>query len=345
MRKKLLSQIWLVAAIAVAHTGLADAQDTVNKTGTTTAKFLSIPIGARALGMGAAYVAVSSDATATYWNPAFLGHLEKNEIYFMHSELFADITLDFVSFVYPVSGLGTVGLSLTAIGYGDMTITTVDDPEGLNTGEFSAASFALGVSYGRQLTDAFAIGGTFKYISESIWNSKATGIALDVGTVFTTPFRGIRLGVSISNFGQKMQISGDDLLVQQDIDPNIGGNNTSVNARLATDRFDLPLSLRIGAAYDALKTDNSRLTVEVDGLHPNDNSESVNTGAELALLGERFFLRGGYRNLFLDDNENSYSAGFGLRYAAPSVTFRFDYAYSDLEHLQGIHQFGFSVVF
>ncbi len=345
MKRNLVINGLLVAALWVAQAGLAGAQDTVNKAGTTAAKFLSIPIGARALAMGGAYVAVADDATGAYWNPGFLGHLEKSEIYFMHSEYFADITLDYVSFVYPVSGFGTVGLSLTALGLGDMTITTVDDPEGLNTGEFSAASFAIGLSYGRQLTDAFAIGGTFKYVSESIWNSKASGIALDVGTIFTTPFRGIRLGVSISNFGQKMQFSGDDLLVQQDIDPTINGNNTSVNARLATDRFDLPLSLRIGAAYDALKTDNSRLTVEVDGLHPNDNSESVNAGAELALLKERFFLRGGYRNLFLDDNENSYSAGFGLRYAAPSVTFRFDYAYSDLKHLQGIHQFGFSVVF
>ncbi|NUO79053.1 PorV/PorQ family protein [candidate division KSB1 bacterium] len=323
----------------------AMAQNTVNKTGTTAAKFLSIPVGARAMAMGGAFVANADDATAAYWNPGLLNHLEKTELYLMHSEYLADIKLEYVSFAFPLADLGTVALSVTAMNMGEMLITTVDDPEGLDTGTFDAGSFAVGVSYSRRLTDAFSIGGTFKYVSENIWNSRATGIALDAGTIFRTPFKGIRLGVSIANFGTKMQISGDDLLVQQDIDPTIEGNNTSVNARLATDRFDLPLNLRIGAAYDAMQTDHSRLTLEVDGLHPNDNSESVSGGAELALLKERFFLRGGYRNLFQEDSENSYTAGFGLRYASESITFRIDYAYADQQHLQGIHQIGFALAF
>lgn len=342
-RKVALLKITTVFALVCAS--FTSAQDTVNKTGTSAAKFLAIPVGARAMAMGGAFVANAYDATAAYWNPGLLNHLEKTELYFMHSEYLADIKLEYLSFAFPLSELGTVALSITAMNMGEMLITTVDDPEGVATGTFDAGSFAVGVSYGRRLTDAFAIGGTFKYISENIWNSRATGIALDAGTIFQTPFKGIRLGVSISNFGTKMQISGDDLLVQQDIDPSIEGNNTSVNARLATDRFDLPLNLRIGAAYDAVKTEHSRLTVEVDGLHPNDNSESVNSGAELALLKERFFLRGGYRNLFQADNENSYTAGFGLRYAGESLSIRIDYAYAEQQHLQGIHQIGFALAF
>ena len=343
-----MRKISLVSNLAVAGVmlaGMLRAQDTVSKTGTTAAKFLSIPVGARAMAMGGAYVACSYDATAAYWNPGMLNHLEQNEIYLMHSEYLADISFDYASFVLPVSDFGTVALSVTSLSMGEMLITTVGDPEGTNTSTFDAGSIALGVSYGRRLTDNFAIGGTFKYISETIWNSAATGIALDVGTIFTTPFDGIRLGVSITNFGTKMQISGDDLLVQQDIDPSIEGNNTSVNARLSTDKFDLPLGLRFGLAYDAIKRENTRLTVAADGLHPNDNTESVNTGAELALLQERFFLRGGYRNLFLEDNEGSYTAGFGLRYAAGSLVMRVDYAYADQQHLQGIHQIGFALAF
>jgi hypothetical protein len=342
-RKAFLLKI--LSAFMLMCVALASAQDTVNKTGTSAAKFLAIPIGARAMAMGGAFVANADDATAAYWNPGLLNHLEKTELYLMHSEYLADIKLEYVSFAFPLAEIGTVALSVTAMNMGEMLITTVDDPEGLDTGTFDAGSYAIGVSYSRRLTDAFAIGGTFKYVSENIWNSRATGIALDAGTIFRTPFKGIRLGVSISNFGTKMQISGDDLLVQQDIDPSIEGNNTSVNARLATDRFDLPLNLRIGAAYDAMKTEHSRLTLEVDGLHPNDNSESVNGGAELALLKERFFLRGGYRNLFQEDNENSYTAGFGLRYASEAITFRIDYAYADQRHLQGVHQIGFALAF
>ena len=38
--------------------------------GAHAAEFLSHGVGARALGMGGAFVAVADDATATYWNPA-----------------------------------------------------------------------------------------------------------------------------------------------------------------------------------------------------------------------------------------------------------------------------------
>ena len=34
------------------------------------AEFLSVPVGARAVGMGGAFTAVSDDATSPWWNPA-----------------------------------------------------------------------------------------------------------------------------------------------------------------------------------------------------------------------------------------------------------------------------------
>lgn len=323
----------------------AAGQESVTKVGTTSAKFLTIPVGARATAMGGAFSAIANDASAVYWNPGMLYLLPKNEIYLMHSDYFADISLEFVSAVFRWEGFGAVGLSITSLNMSEMLVTTVDDPEGVNGSTFDAGSFAVGVSYGRSLTDKFAIGGTFKYISEAIANSKAHGVAVDVGTIFTTPFAGIRFGANISNFGQKLQITGEDLLVQKDIDPINNGNNETINANLSTDKFDLPLNLRIGLAYDPIKTATSRLTVALEGSHPNDNAESVNAGAELATFNERFFLRGGYRNLFLEDSESSYTLGFGLQHRTRALHFRLDYAFSQLERLQDINQFGFSICF
>ena len=57
----------------------------VNKTGTTSAKFLSIGVGSNAVGMGGAYTAVADDATAMYWNPAGLSFHDTKEIYFNHA--------------------------------------------------------------------------------------------------------------------------------------------------------------------------------------------------------------------------------------------------------------------
>ena len=47
-----------------------------------------------------------------------------------------------------------------------------------------------------------------------------------------------------------------------------------------------------------------RLSYAIDALHPNDNTEAVNTGFELA-VGETFFLRGGHANLFRENEKKS----------------------------------------
>ncbi len=317
----------------------------VTKIGTTAAKVLSIPVGSRALGMGGAFVSVADDATALYWNPSGIARLDRNEFVFMHSNWLADIRFDFVGLVISMGNAGTVGLSFTAMTMDEMDITTEYDPEG--TGEtFSAASFVAGLSFARNLTTNFSIGGTVKYITENIWNSNATGIAIDIGTLFVTPFQGVKLGASISNFGQKMQIMGDDLLVQKDIVGNQAGNNESVNAYLATDKFDLPLTMRIGISKDIINTDFNRLVVAVDGLHPNDNTESFNIGGEYSTLRNIVSFRGGLKSLGMKDREEKFGIGIGFNYfMGGGRRIKIDYAYEQFVHLNDIHQFTLAVKF
>ncbi|MFQ6618851.1 MAG: PorV/PorQ family protein [Fidelibacterota bacterium] len=317
----------------------------VTKVGTTAAKFLSIPVGSRALAMGGSFVSVADDATAMYWNPGGIARLYRREIILIHSEWLADINFDYAGIVLPSGGLGTFGLNFTSMNMGEMQITTEDEPEG--TGEsFSAGSFAFGFSFARNLTDRFSIGANVKYIEEHIWNSKSSGIAIDVGTLFTMPLKNIRFGASISNFGQKLGIKGDDLLVQKDIDATIAGNNESVNAYLATDKFDLPLLLRIGFSMDIMNTDESRLTVSVDGLHPNDNTESINLGGEFSMFRNIISIRAGYKSLFLKDGDEEFTVGGGLNYELMrGFILKVDYAYENFVHLNDIHKFSLGLMF
>ena len=44
--------------------------------GVRAAEFLEIPVGARGIGMGSAYSAVTDDISSIWWNPAGLGFLE-----------------------------------------------------------------------------------------------------------------------------------------------------------------------------------------------------------------------------------------------------------------------------
>lgn len=330
------------AQVAVAQ--FATATRDVAKRGTTAADFLGIPVGARAAAMGGALTASVNDASSIYWNPAGLASMQSG-IGFMaeYAEWLAEIDFNFVALVVPTN-MGTFGIGITSMRTPEMDVTTVEQQNG--TGEtFTAGSYALSLSYGRALTDRFSIGGTAKVINERIWHSSASGVAIDIGTTFVTPFEGIRLAAAISNFGTKMQMSGDDLLAVIDIDPNNGGNNESNRALLRTDAFDLPLIMRIGLAGEVVQTGSSRLTLAVEALNPNNSEQYVNVGAEVGLLGDLIMFRGGYSELFLTDNVRSLTLGAGINYSFGPLDFTVDYAYEAQEFFSDVNRFTMSVGF
>lgn len=331
-----------VAALALAVFFFSTASGQVTKVGTTAATFLSIPVGARALGMGGAFVGVANDASAMYWNPAGIAPLVKTEALFSHADWIADIGFNYGGIVIPLHEFGTIGLNFTSMSMDDMERTTEDQPEG--TGEmFSAGSLAVGVCYARSLTEWFSIGANIKYINEHIWNSTASGFAIDLGTLFQTPFDGLKFGAGISNFGQKLQMSGSDLSVLKDISPN-NGNNPNVPAALTTDAFDIPLVLRIGFAYEPIVNEDEHLTLAVDAAHPNDNSESLNLGGEFTVLNELLALRAGYKALGALDSEEKYTLGGGVRYEfTPGMIAHVDYAYEQFGRLQNVHKFAITL--
>lgn len=312
----------------------------VKKTGTTAAKFLSIGIGPRANAMGGAFTSISNDASALYWNPAGIALVDKYEGLFTYTTLFADINTDFLGVVIPAGEAGTFGFSVTAVNYGTMDVTTELYPEG--TGEtFTAGSYEFGLSYARFITDEFLVGITTKYIREDIYNSSASGFAFDVGTIFTTPFYGIKFSSSITNYGSKMQMSGQDLLIQYDSDPTRNGNNANVDAYYSTDQFELPLRLQIGLSKEFTFLDDQKFTIAIDGIHPNDNSQYLNVGGELSLFKNMLSLRAGYKTLFLQDSQEGLTLGVGVHYdGLQFFDISVDYAYQKYTYLGNTQSFG-----
>lgn len=313
----------------------------ITKTGTTAAKFLSIGVGPRAISMGGAFTSIGNDASALYWNPAGIAKLNNYEAMFSHTNLFKDleISLNYAAIVIPTDGWGNFGASITSLDYGMMDVTTEYYPEG--TGEkFSASSYAFALSYSRVITEDFSAGITVKYIRELIFNSSADGIAFDIGTIFNTPFFGIKFSSIISNYGSKMQMLGEDLLLRYDADPQREGNNETVDAYIKTDKFDLPLKLQIGISKEIELFENQKLTLAVDATHANDNAEYLNIGGEFSLFNDLFFLRAGYKALFLEDSQEGLTLGVGINYNIEVINFGFDYAFQEYEFLGNTHSFG-----
>jgi len=322
----------------------AEAQ-LIGRVGTTAAPFLKIGVGARALGMGEAYTTQAEDITGIYWNPAGLANIPKIQVLLNHYDYIADLYFNYGAVVLPVENFGTLGAFIGYLGMPDIERTTIQFPNG--TGEkVSANSFVIGISYARPLTERFSIGGSVKYIRETIWHSTASGFAIDAGVFYRTFFKNIKIGMSITNFGTDMKMEGRDMLIQHDINDNFEGNNENIGGHLDSDDFPLPILFRVGISANVLKDffemEDYDWILAVDAVHPNDNKEYLSTGTEVR-IHDMIALRAGYRQLLLEDREGGLTFGFGINVSVMGADVNVDYANVDFGRLD--RQNKFSLIF
>ncbi len=315
-----------------------------NKVGTTAAPFLGIGPGPRAVAMGGAFTAVANDPTALYWNPSGISRYSRTQVLLEHTNYLLGTSYNFFAAIIALNQDNAVGLSVTNLTYGSSEVTTVDQPDG--TGEtWNANDWAIGVSYSRNLTDRFSIGGTAKMIMQQIWRESATGFALDAGLLYITPFNDLKIGMEIANFGTDMRMTGQDVLLTVSPNPSVVGSNTNVPAEYYTNSYPLPLIFRVGLAMDVVNSRDNRLTLAVDATHPSDNVQSMNMGAEYC-WNNLISARVGYKSLFVPDNQEGLTLGIGLNYDISSVfNLKLDYAYQNYGLLKNIQKFGLTLGF
>src|SRR5690606_31643396 len=132
------------------------------------------------------------------------------------------------------------GFQIAQLDYGRMDVRTVALPDG--TGEtFGASDLVMGITYAQPLTNAFYIGGSAKYVRQSIYDMSANTFAFDIGFVLESDYlNGMKLAASIMNFGGKMRMDGVNSRVFVDIDPTSSGSNDALPAKLESRDWDLP---------------------------------------------------------------------------------------------------------
>src|ERR1017187_10249490 len=86
--------------------------------GTTSANFLKLGIGPRAVAMGEAQVGLADDVYATYWNPAGLAQLQNREAGFVQTQYLQDIQSQYAAYAHPHPTLGTSAGSFTYLHVG-----------------------------------------------------------------------------------------------------------------------------------------------------------------------------------------------------------------------------------
>ena len=317
----------------------------MTKTGTTVAQFLKISMDARSSAMGGAVTGQETNLTGIYWNPASMVGQDGIGIQFGSYDWLVAMKYQFATIGIDLGKNNVIGFNIVNLSSPEDLVRTVAEPYG--TGEkFSTNDLSVGLTYSTMLTDRFSIGGSVKYIQQNIWHSTAKTIALDIGTLFKTPFNNTRLGASISNYGGKMRMEGRDQKISIDPDQDNEGNVEFVNAVYETEYFPLPLIFRVGLSGELIQKEFITLTYGIDAIHPNDNSEYVNIGVELN-YSDKFFLRGGIPSLFKEDQIEGPSFGVGLNYPINrmSTLLRIDYSLSDFGPLDEVQRLNLSFNF
>lgn len=198
--------LFLTIAITIIATGPAAATKYAGE-------FLKSPVGPRAIGMGGAFIAVTDDATAPYWNPAGMVYLPYREVVAQHAEQFGSlVNHDYVTGVFPLGGpngrQSAFGVSAIRVAVDDIPITP--RPEGLRPGDYldygidndpstpdygdhngewdpgerllltgdnlfmaSSSDLAVMLSFARQRGAHWAVGGNLKFVRQSIPNDAA----------------------------------------------------------------------------------------------------------------------------------------------------------------------------
>lgn len=321
----------------------ASGLEAQSKVGTTAANFLVIPIGPRATGMGGGFVAVANDVSAAFWNAGGLSRLAGNEFMATHAAWFVGTSVNWVGVAVKLDDDNALAFSVHQLDYGKEEITTTSQPNGTGQ-EWDAQDISFGVSYARNLSDRFSIGGTAKYISQRIWNENASAFALDVGLLFRTQYNDLKIGMNIANFGTEMQLDGKDLLQPVDIDPAHAGNNDNIVASMTTKPWTLPLLFTVGVGMDAYRAETFVWTVAADAAYPNNQTAYVNVGTEI-VWNDMVALRSGYNSLFKDRSQEGPCAGIGVRYAIGSIVARVDYSYMDYGIFNAISRYSFALSF
>lgn len=301
-----------------------------NKYGLSAARELLIPVGSVSTALGGSNLASVSGVDALYWNPSGLSSLNGKmaEVLFSNQIYIADIHVNYFAGAYKIPNIGTLALSIKALDFGDIPVTTANNPEG--TGEtYSPTYLTGGLSYARAMTDRISFGATAKVIYNKISRETSTGFAFDFGLNYNVIGSGLRFGVALKNLGPSMTFSGPDL--EQFFQPPGTPAGTPQEPRsISLADFELPTALSLGISYD-FKLDQ-RNNIMANGTFQNNSfsTDDFNLGLEYN-FNKLVYLRGGYQLSSDNSDDKTFTGatfGAGLRYnAGTNFNIGFDYAY------------------
>ena len=315
-----------------------------NRTGTAGAQELLIPTGANGIALAGSNIAFASGVDAIFWNPAGLARGGfSTEAFFSHESYLAGIGVDYGAVGVTFGTVGTFAASFKSIAFGNIPVTTEDNPDGTGA-TYSPTYMVAGLTYSKVLSDRISVGANFNFIDETIMSTTASGFSLDAGVEYNgLIIPELKLGVAIKNLGPNMTFTGSNLLRQGSTVGDIRGTQW-YDVQAAS--FELPSQMDVALAYDKKLGEMNDVTIFGDFENNNYSSDVYKFGLQYG-FNNMLFLRGGYNyspNAPKDQTGQTseifdYTFGAGINYNLGDVNFTLDYAYEHVLLLTSINVF------
>lgn len=283
-----------------------------DRSGQAGASHLLIDPWARTSGMAGAGVAEVRGLESVFSNVAGLTSVRKTELAFNRTQYLVGsgcgININSIGIAQHLGkqkDFGVIALSFFSQNFGDVMITTTDQPEG-GLGHFSPTLTYIGLHYAKSFNNFIKGGVSIKIINERISDSKATGFAIDAGVQYVTgKFENFKIGVTLKNIGLPMRYSGDGLSIRA----RITSQDYEQTLEMRSAEFEMPSLLSIGISYDLLffgaeYADYSKEDLAAEGLTRDDAEHRLTfAGAFTANSYTRdvfsIGLEYGFRNIFM----------------------------------------------
>ncbi len=291
----------------------------------------SAAYGARPLGMGGAFVALSNDTNAVFTNPAGLSQLYDWSVTSMSTKLLTQVDYTMGALTYRW-GVGTIGL-----GYVGTTAPCGDQYDEFGSPSGSPINYTSSMvllSYGLDMASAMkmsksmgniSVGASAKLASmgfSGIDKATASGTAFDLGLMLTPKNFPVTYGVAFRNIGGALKWESG---TKENIE---GSTRLGACARIiGADGFyaAVPGEL-LGSADIDLPSDKRLSTIHIGLEYRIFNILSVRAGLDQGQLSKT-------------EVSNDLTAGVGVEYSG----FRFDYAYRKSSQAEDMSSHYFSL--
>ncbi|KPL02869.1 MAG: hypothetical protein AMJ73_08090 [candidate division Zixibacteria bacterium SM1_73] len=262
--------------------------------------FQQLGLGARALGMGGAFVAVADDATAGFRNPAGLVQVQMRTFGASYRKMTLDRRLGYITYCQPIREEATISIGWTNVGVSDVKGR---NENGEITEEIKNYENAVELFFGRKILNELSVGLRIGYVQYNLANISAYGVGFGF-SAFGKPIQKLRLGAAVENLGMRYSWTSGDYWKKFDL---LGSSS----------KDEFPINLRAGVSYLLLE-DRILLSTEVE--KNEKQTGRIHFGLEGWIL-ESLAVRGGY-------DRGSLTLGMGLRQKmGGSTILGFDYAY------------------